>query len=65
MAACENHHHQRRANSERRDDPRHSANSRATNCQDEKECSDEFGDILVHKLPSYPTQLGKSKPHQQ
>ena len=50
MAAGENHHHQRRADSERRNDPRASANSRAANCQDEEECSDEFGDILVHKL---------------
>ena len=48
MAAGENHHHQRRADGERRDDPRASANSRAANCQDEKKRSDEFGDVFVH-----------------
>ncbi len=50
MAAGENHHHERCADGERRDDPRASANSRAANCQDKKESSDEFGDILVHRL---------------
>ena len=50
MAAGENHHHECRANGQRRDDTRACANSGAANCQDEKESSDEFSDILVHKL---------------
>ena len=49
VAAGENHDHQRRADGERCDDPRASADSRAANRQDKKECSNKFGDILVHK----------------
>ena len=50
VAARENHHHERRADCERRNDTRTCANSRAANRQDKKEGSDEFGDIFVHRL---------------
>jgi hypothetical protein len=48
MAAGVNHHHQRRTDRERGDDARACANYRAANCQDEKERSNEFGDVFVH-----------------
>ena len=48
MTARENHHHQRSANSQRRDGD--TANYRATNSQDEKESPDEFGQIFWHVL---------------
>jgi len=50
VAAGENHYHQRCADGERRNNPRASANPRAANCQDEKKCSDKFGDVFVHDL---------------
>ena len=65
MAAGVNHHHERCADGERRDHTRTWANSRAANRQDKEESSDEFRDIFVHNLRSYPTQLEKSKTHQQ
>jgi hypothetical protein len=65
VAASVNHYHKRRTDGERRDDTCRCANSRAANCQDKKEGSDKFGDILVHKLRSYPRQVEKSKTHQQ
>jgi hypothetical protein len=65
VAAGEDHHHERRADRQGRDHPRPRANHRAANRQDKKEGSNEFSDILVHNLCSYPTQLGKSKTVQQ
>jgi hypothetical protein len=50
VATGEDHHHERRPDRERRDHTRASANSRATNRQDEEKGSDEFGYVFVHKL---------------
>jgi hypothetical protein len=49
MAAGVNHHHQCRADRQWRDYTRTGADYRATNCQNQEERSDEFGNILVHK----------------
>src|SRR5437899_3082709 len=65
MAAGKNHHHERRADCEWGDHPRTCPNHGAANRQDKEECSDEFGDILVHNLQSYRRQLEKSKPQPQ
>src|SRR5215472_5235280 len=48
MTASVNHHHERRPDRQWRDDPCTRADNRAANCQNQKERSDEFGDILVH-----------------
>src|SRR5262249_15447559 len=51
VAAGVNHHHKRGPDCEWRDYPRtRAANYRAANRQHEKECSDEFGNVLVHIL---------------
>src|SRR5215813_8025348 len=53
VAAGESHHHERRADREWRDHPRTTADYRTSNCQNEEERPDKFGDILVHR--SIPT----------
>src|SRR6266446_2177150 len=48
MAAGVNHHHERRPDGKRRNNTRARANSRATNCQNKEESSDEFCYVFVH-----------------
>src|SRR5438105_15819408 len=64
VAAGENHHHQRRADRERGDDSGSRADYRSANRQDKKECSDEFGDILVHSYV-LGQSASKKQEHQQ
>src|SRR5437879_1358790 len=64
VAAGENHHHQRRANGQRRNYTRAGTDSGATNCQDKEESSDEFGDVLVHSYFLGQSALKKQE-HQQ
>jgi phage terminase large subunit-like protein len=65
VAAGKNHHHQCRSNGERGNHAVTPADYRAADCQDKKESSDEFGNILIHEVHSYPTQAGKSKTDRQ
>src|SRR4026208_1140975 len=53
MTAGEHHHHQGRADSERRDYARARADSRTANCQDKEKRSDEFHDVFVHVVLIY------------
>jgi hypothetical protein len=49
MAASINHHHERRTDGQWRDYTRTRADYGAANRQDQKERSDKFGNILIHK----------------
>src|SRR2546423_1389031 len=55
------HHHERRAYGQRGDHPSAGADYSAANRQDKKECSDEFGDVFVHNLPSTGHSLRKAR----
>jgi hypothetical protein len=49
VAAGENHDHESGADGERRDDAGGPGDDRATDCENQKKCPDEFGYVFVHK----------------
>ena len=50
MASGEDHHHERRADGERRDHARTTADHGAADREDKKESADEFRDVFFHML---------------
>src|SRR5438477_12780297 len=60
VTAGKNHHHQGRTNCQRRDDATARANSGTAYRQDKKKRSDEFSDVLVHRLAPNRSSLRKA-----